>query len=91
MLASWGIGLLSLRQGDLLQALPLLERAMSICHEADLPILFPRVAAALGAAYSLVRRVADAVPLQALDLAEELGMRTLQAHCHRALARCMPR
>ena len=28
---------------------------------------------------------------QALALAEELGMRPLQAHCHRGLGRCMPR
>jgi class 3 adenylate cyclase/tetratricopeptide (TPR) repeat protein len=63
MQASWGIGLLSLRQGDLPRALPLLERAVGICQEADLPGYFPRVAAALGAAYTLARRVAEAVPL----------------------------
>ena len=28
---------------------------------------------------------------QALSLANELAMRPLQAHCHRGLARCMPR
>src|SRR5262249_41911569 len=33
MLASWGIGLLSLRQGDLRRALPLLERAMVLCQD----------------------------------------------------------
>ena len=63
MLASDGIGLLSLRQGDLPRALPLLERAVGICQEADRPVLFPRMAAALGAAYTLGGRVADAVPL----------------------------
>jgi class 3 adenylate cyclase/tetratricopeptide (TPR) repeat protein len=36
MYASWGLGLLSLCKGDLPRALPLLERAMGICHEADL-------------------------------------------------------
>ena len=35
MFPSWGIGLLSLCQGDLCRALPLLERAVGICHEAD--------------------------------------------------------
>jgi tetratricopeptide (TPR) repeat protein len=59
----WGIGLLALCQGDLPRALPLLERAVGICHEADLPAYFPRMAAALGAAYTLCGRVADAVPL----------------------------
>jgi hypothetical protein len=41
MMASWGAGLLALRQGDLHRALPLLERAVGICHEADLPAYFP--------------------------------------------------
>jgi tetratricopeptide (TPR) repeat protein len=63
MMASWGIGLWALRQGALHRALPLLERAIGICQEADLPVYFPRVAAALGAAYTLGGRVADAIPL----------------------------
>ena len=63
MVASWGMGLLSLRQGDLLRALPLLELAVSICQDAALPLFFPVIAAALGAAYTLGGRVADAVPL----------------------------
>jgi len=69
MQASWGLGLLSLRQGDLGRALPLLERAVGICHEADLPAYFPGIAAVLGAAYSLAGRVADAMSLltQALE------------------------
>ena len=41
MHASWGIGWLSLRQGDLPRALPRLERAVSICQDADLPLFFP--------------------------------------------------
>ena len=36
MRASWGIGLLALRQGDLRSALPWLERAVGICQDADL-------------------------------------------------------
>ena len=147
---------------------------MGICQEVDLPALFSWMAAALGAAYTLAGRVADAVPLltqatgttmarkwyafrrccrlslgeahllagrleeaqalaeralalarehqerghqayalrllgeiaaqrdppevdaaaahyhQALTLAEELGMRPLQAHCHRGLGTLMP-
>ena len=49
MWASWGIGLLFLRQGNLPRALPLLERAVGICQEAERPAIFPVVAAALGA------------------------------------------
>jgi class 3 adenylate cyclase/tetratricopeptide (TPR) repeat protein len=63
MFAYYGVGLLSLRQGDLPSALLRLERAVVICHEADLPAYFPRMAAALGAAYTLAGRVGDAVPL----------------------------
>ena len=40
MVASWGIGLLALRQGDLRRALPRLERAMGLCQEVDLPLYF---------------------------------------------------
>jgi tetratricopeptide (TPR) repeat protein len=69
MWASWAVGLLALRQGDLRRALPRLERAVDISREADLPAWFPEMAAALGAAYTLGGRVADAVPLltQALE------------------------
>jgi hypothetical protein len=63
MWASYGFGLLSLCQGDLHEAIPLLERAISICREADLRVFIPRMAAAIGAAYTLAGRVADAVPL----------------------------
>jgi tetratricopeptide (TPR) repeat protein len=63
MYAYYGIGLLSLRQGDLPRALPRLERAIGSCQETDRPAAFPAVAAALGAAYTLCGRVADAVPL----------------------------
>ncbi len=64
-----GIGLLCLRQGDLPRALPLLERAVGICQDADLPIYFPFMASALSVAYALDGRVADVVPLltQALE------------------------
>ena len=63
MIALYGIGKLSLRQGDLRRALPLLERSISICREADLASYFTGIAATLGAAYTLAGRVADAVPL----------------------------
>jgi tetratricopeptide (TPR) repeat protein len=115
MLAYREIGLLALRQGDLRRALPLLEQAVDICQDADLSFFSPVMAAALGEAYTLAGRIADAVSLltqvmeqtiatemmrlqelrrrqglqalyrQALALAEELGMRPLQAHCHRGL------
>jgi class 3 adenylate cyclase/tetratricopeptide (TPR) repeat protein len=83
LFASWGVGLLALRQGDLPRALPLLERAMGICHEADLPIYFPHLAAALGEAYALNGRVADALPLltQALEQSTATEMIGFHALC----------
>ena len=47
-----GVGLLSLRQGDLPRALQL-ERATGLCQDTDLPVFFPRMAA------SWVRRIAS--------------------------------
>jgi tetratricopeptide (TPR) repeat protein len=73
MFAYYGIGLLSLCQGDLPRALPWLERAIGICHEVDLPIFFPWMAAALGAVYTLGGRVADAVPLLTQALAQTMA------------------
>jgi tetratricopeptide (TPR) repeat protein len=83
MVASWGIGLLALHKGDLPRALPLLERAVGICREADIPLFFPWMTAALGAAYTLGGRIADAVPLltQAMEQTIALGMAGFQVFC----------
>jgi class 3 adenylate cyclase/tetratricopeptide (TPR) repeat protein len=87
MLAYRGLGLLSLRQGDLPRALPLLERALSICQDADLSFYFPRTAAPLGAAYILSGRVAEAVPLltQAMEQTTAPAMVGYQALCRLSL------
>ena len=74
MLAYYGVGLLALRQGDLPRALPLLERAVGICQDADLPSFFPRIAATLGAAYTLAGRVADAVSLLTQAMEQSIAM-----------------
>jgi tetratricopeptide (TPR) repeat protein len=87
MIASWGIGLLALRQGDLPGALSLLERAVGLCQDADLPLYFPWMAWALGAAYTLNGRVADAVPLltQAMEQADAMARVDVQACCSLSL------
>jgi DNA-binding NtrC family response regulator/tetratricopeptide (TPR) repeat protein/class 3 adenylate cyclase len=89
MLAYRGIGLLSLRQGDLGRALPRLERAVSLCHEVALLVYFPLVAAALGAAYTLCGRVTDAVPLltQAMKQTIPTEMAGFRALCHLPLGK----
>jgi tetratricopeptide (TPR) repeat protein len=83
MLASWGAGLLALRQGDLSRALPPLERAVDLCQDTDLPIFFPRTAAALCAAYILSGRVADAVELLTPAVEQTIATATagFQAPC----------
>ena len=84
MWAYSGIGLLSLRQGsDLRRILPLLERAVGICHEADLPSYFPWAASVLGAAYTLGGRIADAVSLltQAMEQTTTMARVNNQALC----------
>jgi tetratricopeptide (TPR) repeat protein len=87
MYASWGIGQLSLRQGDLSTALPLLERAVGLCQEANFPFYFPWMAPALGAAYSLCGRVTDAVPLltQAMEQSAATESVYFQALCRLSL------
>src|SRR5262249_4568905 len=77
------VGVLFLRQGDLPRALPLLERAVGICQDADLPVYFPWMATALGAAYTLGGRVADAVQLltQAMEQVTAMGRVDTQALC----------
>jgi class 3 adenylate cyclase/tetratricopeptide (TPR) repeat protein len=83
MIAFWGMGLLALRQGDLPEALPRLERAVGICQDADLPSWFPRMAAPLGAAYTLAGRVADALPLLTQAMAQAIATDRVdfQARC----------
>jgi tetratricopeptide (TPR) repeat protein len=78
MFAWWSLGLLSLRQGDLRWALPQLERAVGICQDADLPLFFPLMAPALGAAYTLSGRAADAIPL----LTQAMAQSTATANVH---------
>jgi hypothetical protein len=88
MYAAWGIGELALRQGDLPRALPLLERALSLCLDmapgARRLANFIRITAALGAAYTLDGRIAEAELLltRALEqsVATEGGPSDMRCH-----------
>jgi class 3 adenylate cyclase/tetratricopeptide (TPR) repeat protein len=84
MLAYYGVGLLSLRQGDLPKAVLLLETAMGIGQDADLTLWILQVAAPLVAAYTLAGRLADALPLlmQAMEKTNTIERPDLQAPCH---------
>jgi len=59
------VGQLYLCQGDLPQALPVLERAAGLCEDAELPFHFSLLAPTLGAAYVLCGRVDEAIRLLA--------------------------
>jgi tetratricopeptide (TPR) repeat protein len=62
--ASFGLGLLHLRRGELAQAIPVLERALQICRVSNLKALaFHGVAAFLGGSYAWSGRVGDAIAL----------------------------
>jgi tetratricopeptide (TPR) repeat protein len=87
MEACGGLGLVCLRQGNLAGALPVLERAVSLCQDAHLAAWFPRMAATLGAAYALAGRLADALPLltQALEQTQATDLIVHQTRCGLAL------
>jgi class 3 adenylate cyclase/tetratricopeptide (TPR) repeat protein len=76
------LGFLYLRQGDLPQAIPLLERGFGLYQDWQIPLLFPLVAAALGAAYALSGRISEALPHleQAVAHAASISMMDFQAH-----------
>jgi tetratricopeptide (TPR) repeat protein len=91
MLASWGIGRLALRQGDLPMALPRLEQAVGLCQAADLLGLFPLMAEPLGAAYTLAGRIADAVLLLTQVTEQVIATETVvwQARCRLSLGEAL--
>ena len=62
-IACLGSGRLALNAGDLPQAIPALERGLHLCQHAHIALLFSAMAAALGYAYALAGRVAEALPL----------------------------
>jgi tetratricopeptide (TPR) repeat protein len=88
MWASYGIGVLALRQGNLSRALPLLEQAMGICQDMALSLFLPRMAATLGAAYTLAGRSADAKALltEAMQQTIATEMAGFQTLCSLPLA-----
>jgi class 3 adenylate cyclase/tetratricopeptide (TPR) repeat protein len=75
------VGQLYLCQGDLPQALPVLERAAGLCEDAELPFHFSLLAPTLGAAYVLCGRVDEAIRLLARVLEQTAlsGRRNVQA------------
>jgi tetratricopeptide (TPR) repeat protein len=83
VLAYQSVALPYLRRGDLAQALPLLERAVGICEDADLPFFFSLVALNLGTAYVLGRRIDEAVRLLERVLAQTTSSGIMSAQALR--------
>ncbi len=82
IVARFGLGMLSLQQGELPQAIAALERGLTITQTEQLPPLFPLLAAPLGMAYALDGRLTEAVPLL-----QEAVERAAAMHCMGAQAR----
>ena len=62
-IALWCVGLLSRRQGDVHPVIPVLERSLALCQNANIALLFPVLGAILGATYALAGHAAKALPL----------------------------
>src|SRR4029453_5085409 len=81
ILAYIGVGRLCLRQGDVHQAIAVLERGLRLCDIGQISTLFIQTSASWGYAYALSGRVSEALPLleQALEEVERSGFLYEQA------------
>jgi class 3 adenylate cyclase/tetratricopeptide (TPR) repeat protein len=76
-----GVGVLYLLKGDLLQAIPILERGLAVCDTWNVWDWHSGIASALGYAYTLYGRVTEALPLleQAVERSRRLDAQTYLA------------
>jgi transcriptional regulator with AAA-type ATPase domain/tetratricopeptide (TPR) repeat protein len=77
--ACYPLGLLALDRGDLETAVALLDRVLSICRSADLPVYMPRTSAALAHAHVLRGR-ADALATLEQAVADAERRRQVNVH-----------
>src|SRR5262249_33620507 len=70
------VGNLYLLKGDVEKAIPLLQRALSVCQAAEIRLLFGHIVMALGYAYALAGRVGEGLPLleQGVELAASIHL-----------------
>ena len=73
--AAAGLGVVHLRQGEYDRAIAVLERGLGLIREWPIPLWFPRVASALGAAYALGGRAAEGLPLLERAVEQATSMR----------------
>jgi class 3 adenylate cyclase/tetratricopeptide (TPR) repeat protein len=77
---SFVAGHLYLRQGDLDQAIAVLDHGLALCESGDIPLWLPWITAALGTAYVLLGRLDEALPLLERAVAQSAAMNTMAAH-----------
>jgi tetratricopeptide (TPR) repeat protein len=63
MVAYYGIGFLSLRQGHLPEATAMLEHGLAVCRAVHVRSWLPLLTAGVGYAYALAGRLAESLPL----------------------------
>ena len=80
--AAWGLGTLHVVRGDADRAVAVLERGLAVTRMADIPLLFPFIAAPLGAAHAMAGRVSHGLAL--LDSAVRQA-NSMDLRAHRAL------
>ena len=85
VMAYWGMGFRALRQGDLPQALPVLERALDLAQGVHFRLVVPRIAALLGAAYTLAGRTTEALPLLEQAVEQAVAMHFMLDHALRVV------
>jgi tetratricopeptide (TPR) repeat protein len=75
MFADLAVGQLYLVQGDLVRAIPRLERGLALCRTWDFLSWVPWLASRLGTGYTLAGRAADGLPLleQSMEQAAAMG------------------
>jgi tetratricopeptide (TPR) repeat protein len=71
IIACWGLGYTYLRRGEVARAVAILERALDLCRDSELRIVFPHSAACAGFAHAHSGRIDSAISL--LDKAVEAG------------------
>ena len=68
------VGMLYLVKGDLPQAAAMLERSLTLCRSANIPVYVPFTASRLGCAYAQAGRVSEALPYLEQGVDETLNL-----------------
>jgi transcriptional regulator with AAA-type ATPase domain/tetratricopeptide (TPR) repeat protein len=79
--AEFGAATIRIVKGEFAEAIPGLEHGLGLCQSANLLLMSPRVAAALGYAYARSGRIREALPLleHAVEEADSLRLTNMQS------------